>query len=184
MRLKLSRFMTENNTGRWCDVMQDAVTSYNSTYHRTVRQRPADIRPGLTEQIAWRNQYERGPKPPKEEGAYRFEVGDMVRLSHLAKVFRREYGERWSLEVFRISERRRRGPFNIYSVQDLQKEEVLGSWYQKELQGVSVDVTGNFVVEHVLRKRTVRGQTQHLVKWKGYPKKFNSWLSSADFVPM
>ena len=92
--MKLSRYMTQNNTARWCDVMQKNVTSYNRTYHRTVRQKPVDIRPGLTEELAWRSQYEQTDKPPpKEEGPYRFEVGDMVRLSHLAMVFRREYGE-------------------------------------------------------------------------------------------
>ena len=176
--------MTQNNTGRWSDVLQDTVRSYNRTFHRTVRMRPVDVRPGLTEELAWRNQYEKGDRRPREEGAFRFDVGDMVRLSHLAKVFRREYGERWSLEVFRVSERRRRGPFNVYTVQDLQKEEVLGSWYEKELQGVSVDLTGNFVVERVIRKRTVRGKKQVLVKWRGYPSQFNSWVSDDDFVPV
>ena len=176
--------MTHNNTGRWCDVLQSMVKSYNGTIHRTIRAKPESIRPGLTEELAWRNQYERADKPPKEQGTFRFDVGDMVRLSHLAKVFRREYGQRWSQEVFRIAEKRRRGPFNIYIVEDLQKEQVLGSWYEKELQAVSVDLTGTFVVDRVIRSRTVRGQKQHLVSWKGYPAKFNSYISAEDFVSL
>ena len=176
--------MTHNNTRKWYDVLQDVVTSYNETYHRTIKMRPVDVQPGRTEELAWRNQYEGGPPPPKEEGDFRFKLGDMVRLSHLAKAFKREYGQRWTQEVFQITARRRRGPFNIYSLQDLQKEDVHGTWYEKELQGVSVDITGNFVVDHVVRTRKVRGHTQFLIRWRGYPSKFDSWVSADDFVPL
>ena len=184
LKLKLSRFMTHNNTKRWCDDLQDMVTSYNETQHRTIKMRPVDVQPGLTEELAWRNQYEEGPAPPEEEGDFRFKVGDTVRLSHVAKAFKREYGQRWTLEVFRIDARQRRGPFNIYSLKDLQDEAVLGTWYEKELQGVSVDVSGNFVVDHVVRTRRMRGQKQFLIRWRGYPAKFDSWISADDFVPV
>ena len=175
--------MTHRKKGRWCDVLQDVVTSYNNTYHRTIKMKPVEVKPGLAETTAWRNQYEI-QTPPAEDGKFRFQIGDMVRVSHLARVFKREYDQRWSSEVFRIAGRDRRGPFNVYTLQDLQKEAVLGTWYQRELQGVTVDLSGSFTVQEVLRTKKVRGKKQYLVSWVGYPSKFNSWISDEDFTPL
>jgi hypothetical protein len=183
LKLKLARFMTHGKKARWCDVLQDVVTSYNNTYHRSIKMKPTDVKPGLTESLAWRNQYET-QTPPAEQGHYRFKTGDMVRVSHLARAFKREYDQRWSTEVFRVQGRQRRGAFNVYTLQDLQEETVLGTWYEKELQGVTVDLSGSFTVQEVLRSRKVRGKKQYLVSWVGYPSKFNSWISDDDFTPL
>ena len=37
-------------------------------------------------------------------------------------------------------------------------------------------------VEKVLKTRRRGGKVEHLVKWKGYPDKFNSWVA-AIFKP-
>ena len=108
LKLKLARFMTHGKKARWCDVLQDVVTSYNNTYHRSIKMKPTDVKPGLTESLAWRNQFET-QTPPAEQGHYRFKTGDMVRVSHLARAFKREYDQRWSTEVFRVRGRQRRG---------------------------------------------------------------------------
>jgi len=181
LKLRLARYMTYHKKGRWCDVLQDVVSSYNSTYHRTIGMKPRDVKPGLSEQVAWRNTYEK-QSPPKEDGAFRFKLGDMVRVSHIARAFKREYDQRWSLEVFRISERQRRGHFNMYVIQDFQKDPVLGTWYELELQPVTVDASGVFTVNEVLRTKRVRGKKQHLVSWMGWPSKFNSWITDDDFT--
>ena len=35
-------------------------------------------------------------------------------------------------------------------------------------------------VEKVLRKQKRKGVVEYFVKWKGYPDKFNSWVSESD----
>lgn len=58
-----------------------------------------------------------------------------------------------------------------YRIRDLADDPILGSFYEQQLQKTT---QSKFRIEKVLRKR--RGQA--LVKWKGYPDKFNSWISN------
>lgn len=108
----------------------------------------------------------------------------MERLSHIGKVFRREFHQRWSLEVFKVSSRIKRAGLNIYMIVDLNEDPVLGTFYEKELQAVTVDATGVFVVDHVIRTKAVRRKTFNLVRWRGYPSKFDSWISQDDWTPV
>ncbi|KAJ8050974.1 hypothetical protein HOLleu_04368 [Holothuria leucospilota] len=34
--------------------------------------------------------------------------------------------------------------------------------------------------EKVLKKRKINGRVEYFVKWKGYPAKFNSWVSDIE----
>ena len=53
------------------------------------------------------------------------------------------------------------------------EEEIEGSWYEQQLQKTDQD---RFRVEKVLRKKNGNA----LVKWSGYPPKFNSWIPLTD----
>ena len=62
-----------------------------------------------------------------------------------------------------------------YVINDLNGEEIIGSFYEKELQKTSQK---EFRIEKVL-KRT--GDTLN-VKWKGYDNLFNSWIIKKDLL--
>ena len=47
-----------------------------------------------------------------------------------------------------------------------------GSYYPKQLQATNQSI---YRVDKILKRRTVRGKAQVLVKWAGYADKFNSW---------
>lgn len=176
--------LTKRKTRVWIDILEDVVWNYNHSYHRTIKMTPAAVEAGDdTEEIVWRRQYE-ARAPPRPDGSFKFGEGDLVRLSHVAKVFRREFHQKWTEEVFRVSSRRKRAGLNVYTIQDVEGEDLLGTFYQPELQGVTVDLTGTFDVDHVVRTRKVgRGKKQFLVRWKGYGPKFDSWVDEKDFVP-
>ena len=70
---RLSRWMTHNNSGKWHHILDNVVTSYNNTVHRSIGMTPASVIPGELEEIAWRRQYGSDP-PPKQDGAFRLEV--------------------------------------------------------------------------------------------------------------
>jgi hypothetical protein len=53
-------------------------------------------------------------------------------------------------------------------------ELVEGVFYESELQKV-LQTDDVFQVESILRKRTRNKPKEVLVKWLGYPEKFNSW---------
>lgn len=155
IKLRLSRYFSRHQTHRWVDILSDITSSYNHTYHRTIKRTPASV--NVENQTDVR-QIQYGMSPHKTDGPFKLQLGDMVHISHLRHTFQREYDERYTGEVFRVKSRRVRSGLNIYILEDLQQEELLGSFYELELQRVSIDPAGVFKVEKVLRPRKRRGQ--------------------------
>ena len=94
--------------------------------------------------------------------------------------FQRDYQQKWTEEIFQITHRMRREGFNLYIIKDLLDESIDGYFYESELQLVSKDADSTYRVEQVLKKRRRHGQQELLVKWTGWPSKFNSWVRPED----
>ena len=61
-----------------------------------------------------------------------------------------------------------------FILEDLDGEIIQGSFYRKELQ--KTQLPSVWPIEAVLDQKGKR----YLVKWRGYPKKFNSWTENLD----
>ena len=110
-------------------------------------------------------------------GKVKFEIGDKVRIPTLKrKVFDKGYTPNWTEEIFIIDNILPTKPIT-YKIVDLMGKEIKGTFYEKELQKSKQQT---FRIEKVIRKDDVNKLV--LVKWKGYPDKFNSWISSKDLV--
>ena len=64
-----------------------------------------------------------------------------------------------------------------YRPRDLQGEDLKGTFYEAELQKVTYSSDQTFEVEWELNHRGCGRKQEVLVKWKGWPDKFNSWVS-------
>ena len=62
-----------------------------------------------------------------------------------------------------------------YLINELNGEEIIGKFYEKELQKTNQK---EFRIEKVIKKK---GNKIHL-KWKGYDNLFNSWIDKKDLV--
>ncbi len=113
---------------------------------------------------------------PKAKRRFEYKVGDTVRISHLRQVFDKEYTQKWTGEIFKVKSRVFRQDIPVYRLRDWEGEDVDGTFYQSELQGVSVDENTAFKNETVLKKKTVGGQKQALVRWLHWPTKYDSWI--------
>ena len=63
----------------------------------------------------------------------KFKVGDHVRISKYKIIFAKGYTLNWSEEVFVIKEVKNTVPWT-YVINDLNGEEIIGTFYKKELQ--------------------------------------------------
>ena len=63
----------------------------------------------------------------------KFKVGDHVRISKYKNIFDEGYTPNWSEEVFTIKEVKNTVPWT-YVVSDLNGEEIIGTFHEKELQ--------------------------------------------------
>ena len=96
----------------------------------------------------------------------KFKVVDQVRISKYKNIFVKGYTPNWSEDIFVVSEFKNTVPWT-YVVNDLNGEEITGSFYEKELQKTSQE---KFRIEKVLKRK---GDKLY-VKWKGYDSRFNS----------
>ena len=90
----------------------------------------------------------------------KFKVGDHVRISKYKNIFAKGYTPNWSEEVFVINKIKNTVPWT-YAISDLNGEEIIGSFYEKELQKT---IQKEFRIEKVLKRK---GDKLY-VKWKGY----------------
>ena len=63
----------------------------------------------------------------------KFKVGDDVRISKYKNIFAKGYTPNWSEEVFVIKKVKNTVPWT-YVINDLNGEEIIGTFYEKELQ--------------------------------------------------
>ena len=104
----------------------------------------------------------------------KFKVGDHVRISKYKNIFAKGYTPNWSEEVFVITKIKNTVPWT-YVIDDLNGEEITGTFYEKELQKIDQQ---KFRIESVIKKK---GDKLY-VKWKGYDDSFNSWIDKKNLV--
>ncbi|XP_053405187.1 uncharacterized protein LOC128558916 [Mercenaria mercenaria] len=83
-------------------------------------------------------------------------------------------------EVFRVSKRYYRGTLPVYRLNDLQDDEIKGTFYESELQKVDYNPDQAFKIENIVKTRGKGQNKQYFVNWKYYPKKFNSWVEANE----
>ena len=104
----------------------------------------------------------------------KFKVGDHVRISKYKNIFAKGYTPYWFEEVVAITKIKNTVPWT-YVIDDLNGEEIIGTFYEKELQKIDQQ---EFRIEKVIKKK---GDKLY-VKWKGYDNSFNSWIEKKDLV--
>ena len=123
LKSKIYKYMALVSKNMYIDKLDDIVSEYNNTYHRTIKMKPADVKDNTY--IDFENEV--NDKVPK------FKVGDHVRTSKYKNIFAKRYTPNWSEEVFVISKIKNTVPWT-YIINDLNGEEIVGTFYEKELQ--------------------------------------------------
>jgi len=93
-----------------------------------------------------------------------FKTGDKVRILQKKRLFVKGFTPNWTEEVFTVSKIQRTNPIAC-KITDYNGKEVQGTFYEQELQKTSQEV---FRIKKIVKK----GKTKSLVKWRGYPERF------------
>ena len=104
----------------------------------------------------------------------KFKVSNHVRISRYKNIFAKGYTPNWSEEVSVVSKIKNTVLWT-YVINDLNGEEKIGAFYEKELQKTNQE---EFRIEKVIKRK---GDKLY-VKWKGYDNSFNSWIDKKDLV--
>ena len=148
----------------YIDKLDDIVNEYNNAYHRTIKMKPIDVKDNTYNNI----DREVNNKDPK------FKVGDHVRISKYKYIFAKGYTPNWSEEIFLIKEIENTFPWT-YVINDLNGEEIIGTFYEKELQKTNQE---ELKIEKVIKKKG----NKLYIKWRGYDNSFNNWIDKKNIV--
>ena len=123
LKNKLYKHMTATGKNVYYDVLDDIVIEYNNTKHITITMKPKDVR--NNNKIVYINKH--------NEKRSRFKVGDRVRISKFKNIFAKGYAPNWSREIVIVNKINDTVPYT-YNIKDLNDEEIVGSFYDRELQ--------------------------------------------------
>ena len=141
LKNKIFKHMTTISKNVYFDVLHDIVDKYNNTVHKTIKMKPIDV----TEDSYAEYNEDFNKKDPK------FKVGDHVKISKYKNIFAKAYTPNWSEEVFVVRKIKNTVPWTD-TISDLNNEEIIGSFYEKELQKTSQE---KFRIEKVLKEKVI-----------------------------
>ena len=113
--------MTANDSKSYVSYLNKLVDQYNNTYHHSINKKPINV-----DYSASTENIEINPKASK------FKVNDRVRITKYKNIFSKGYTENWSREIFIIDSVLKTNPWT-YKIKDLNREKIIGSFYEKEL---------------------------------------------------
>ena len=151
--------MTSISKNVYTDKLDDIVNKCNNAYHNTIKMKPVDVKS---------NTYIDSSKEINEKDHPKFKIGDNVRISKYKNIFAKGYTPNWSEEVFVIKKIKNTALWT-YLIIDLDGEEIVGTFYENELQNTNQE---EFGIEKVIKRK----DDKLYVKWKGHNNSFNSWI--------
>ena len=182
IREKMWRYFTYTNKKRYIEILDDLVSSYNNSFHRSIKYKPIEVNEKNRDKV-WLNLYgfRRSTHNANDLNSYRlkFQVNDKVRISKNKKTFEKGYTPNWTQEIFIVDKIKLRRDRPVYVLRDFNNETIEGVFYEEELQKITNE-TNIFKIDKILRKKKEKGKIKYFVSWLGYPKQFNSWINSED----
>ena len=174
LKERLWRKFTENNSYTFIHILQPIVNDYNNTVHSSIKMKPCEVNKE-NEGMVWDTLY--GDHFDNDTKKIRFNVGTKVRISKYKTIFGKGYEGNWTEEIFVVHEVQDTLPVT-YKIVDLMGDKVEGFFYNEELQKVGVQDV--FRIDHVVKRQKRNGLDGYVVHWKGYPDKFDSWVSKEE----
>ena len=141
LKTKIYKYMTSVSKNVYIDKLNDIVNEYNNTYHRTIKMKPVDVK----DNAYIDSNKEVNDKDPK------FKIGDHLRISKYKNIFAKGYTPNWSEEVFVIKKVKNTVPWT-YVINDLNGDEIIGTFYGKELQKTNQQ---EFRTEKVMKEKVI-----------------------------
>ena len=175
----LYKMYTSSSSYHYLDKLDSLVNdNYNQSVHRSIKMKPADVTV-FNAQNVWKTLYGRQTSIIR----YKFMVGDQVKISKHKRVFEKGYLPSWTEETFTVAQRLPRNP-PVYRLKEADGGWTQGTFYEAELQKVIEKSDHLFRIIKILNYRGKGTQKEALVHWKGWPKKYDSWIPNKQLVAL
>ena len=139
LKNKIYKYMTAISKIVYIDKLNDIVKEYNNKYHTSINMKPVNVKDNTYIKV----KKEINNKNPK------FKVCDHVRISKYKNIFAKGYMPNFSEEIFIIKKIKNNVPWT-YLINDLDDEEIVGTFYESELQGTRQN---QFRIENLIKRK-------------------------------
>ena len=188
LKTKLTKYMYHKQTHRWIDVLPLVTKSYNSSYHSAIQQTPLQALDANNIDL-WNIQYApkkrkmkmTGDRAPPQKSIFKLQVGDVVRLSRMKHAFTRAYDERWTHELFIITDMSSQQAIPQYTLKAWNNDPIDGLFYEEELEKVFVDNKTKYKIAKRVPKKT-NGIEGYNVKWYGWGPQYDTWIPKSSIT--
>ena len=196
IKKKLYRIMTERNTNRYIDFLQDVVESYNNSQHRGILGRYPNEVHDMTDkkdiEAFGEKQDEQklsnyGSDIKRENSKINVSQRDIVPantyvrllLNSAESTFVKSYKPIFSEEIFIVDTVIKSTP-TLYTLKDLQHEPISGIVYRSEIKQTALPE--KYLIEKILKTKTCAKtkKKRYFVKYQGWPMKFSQWLPAEN----
>lgn len=183
IQILIYKYLTQSETFKYIDVLEDLVESYNSRPHRSI----GKMTPNEADLPRNQNRVHKiHMKRYRKLGNSRrtklpFKNGDTVRVKIDSKIIsrdRRAYAKQFTNEYFTIIGINRKMAKPMYYLKSMNSDEVIeGGFYKEELQLIRGSV---FKIESVVGRRRRNGVVQLKVRWRYFNDSHDSWINQRD----
>ena len=197
IKFRMIKHLYRKQSHVWIHDLDKATHAYNNSIHRSIKMTPTQA---LTADkgILWWNQHSHFKKPKKEkkkkdkkiskkrkrklvtQPKFKFKEGDVVRVVKHRHVFRRQYDEWSTHELYIIIATKTQEGIPKYTLKTWDNQKVEGDFFEDEIVKVRVNKNTEYKVEEVLFKKTLNGVKGFCVRWLGWPERYDSWVSEKD----
>ena len=150
LKTSMWKYFYSKETYKWVDILDELVNNYNQTKHSSILMKPADVNKFNKDQV-WITLY---GYPLGDFPLPKFRFDDTVRISKYKNIFKKGYKANFTEESFKIVKVFRGYP-NIYEIEDLDGEPIIGKFYEEELTAVNKH-DNVYRVEKILKKKNVK----------------------------
>jgi hypothetical protein len=178
LQLLMYKYMTDNETERYIDVLPKLVFTYNNRFHRMIKTTPQKAENNENGEHLKLSLIQKEQLNKIKKKKPTLSIGSYVRIAKQKGKFSRSYDEQTKQEIFKIKSIDTKKPIPLYHLTDYDgNDDVVGGFYEFELTPVETKV---FRIEKVLKKRVLKGKRQIYVKWKGFGNEHNSWIDETN----
>uniref|UniRef100_A0A158P4A7 Integrase catalytic domain-containing protein n=1 Tax=Tetranychus urticae TaxID=32264 RepID=A0A158P4A7_TETUR len=168
LRTRIYRYLYHTRSKRYIDALSSIVSSYNHSYHRSIKMSPSDVNDENVP-VVIKNLRKLGKLNVKDK----LDKEKYVRISRKKGIFEKGATENFTEEVFKINSRKKTPHKYIYRLVDLDDEPITSLFYPEELQPVpKPDLYKARVTEYVDKK----GKKRLKIHFIGFPAKYDKYI--------
>lgn len=176
---RMYKYFTSKGTTRFVDILDDLMSSYNHTYHRTIKMTPYEATTAETTAV-FKNLY--GVSSMREllkknKKRAKRDAGDKVRIPAQKGTFTKGYTQNFTDEIYTVRKVNRGYPKPVYALESYKGDIVRGNFYPEEVQKISNDDKYRVVV---LKERKRGRAKQYLVRWENFPDLEPEWIPASQ----